>query len=397
MPHLSRTLSSLSQKLSRSGTRSFGTHVCLPIGNFPYKWLRDSCPGPESIHPATRQKLHRTTDAIKDAKPKSVSADKDGLRIEWQSGHKSFYPTEYLARHSSYGRLSAFHHDVRQHPWNLARISTNDRLFILYESFKSDAGRLATMTQLERDGLVFLQGVPNLESSNETCELRRVAEAFGEIRNTFYGPLWDVKNMKGSRNIAYTNLELGLHMDLLYFQHPPRYQFLHCLRNRVEGGSSIFVDALNAANTLRISSPSHFDILTATPVSFHYINDGHHLHYDHPTIELGSFPDETGVLPIKFVNYSPPFQAPLHLSTPSQFYDALEAFVDILESPENRYEYLLKEGDVAVFDNRRVLHARAAFANKNIGDDSDGDRWLKGCYIETDAVSDRARVLRSKA
>jgi len=215
MPHLLRTLSGLSQKVSRSRTRSFGSHVSLPIGNFSYKWLRDSCPSAESIHPSTRQKLHGTTDAVKDAKPKSVSADKDGLRIEWQSGHKSFYPTEYLARYSTFGRLSAFHHDVRQQPWNLSRISTNERLFVPNESFQTDPGWLAAITQLERDGLVFIQGVPNAETSNETCELRRVAEAFGEIRHTFYGPLWDVKNIKNSRNIAYTNLDLGLHMDLL--------------------------------------------------------------------------------------------------------------------------------------------------------------------------------------
>lgn len=194
------------------------------------------------------------------------------------------------------------------------------------------------------------------------------------------------------RQLSYVQYSLKLR----YFEHPPRYQLLHCLRNRVEGGSSTFVDALNAADTLRITSPSDFDILTTTPVSFHYINDSHHLHHDHPTIQLGNFPDENGVLPIKFVNYSPPFQAPLNPSTPPQFYDALEKFVEILESPENQYEYLLKEGDVAVFDNRRVLHARAVFTSKNPEDDSDTSRWLKGCYIEADAVSDRARVLRSK-
>lgn len=412
--YLPRTLPSPLRKATRYNIRSFGSHVSLPIGNFSYKWLRDSCPSAESIHPPTRQKLHRTTDAAKDARPKSVSADKDGLRIEWQSGHKSFYPSEYLARYSGYGRLSVFHHDVRQQPWNLIKISANEQLFTPYESIRTDSGRLAAMTQLEQDGLVFIQDVPNAETSNEICELRRVAEVFGEIRHTFYGSMWDVKNIKNSRNIAYTNLDLGLHMDLLwvpcsrsfcvsylpvnrYFENPPRYQFLHCLRNRVEGGSSIFVDALNAANTLRVTSPSDFDILTTTPVSFHYINDGHHLHYDHPTIQLGAFPDEHGVFPIKFVNYSPPFQAPLHLSTPPQFYDALEKFVEILENPENRYEYLLKEGDVAVFDNRRVLHGRAAFTSKNLKDDGGTDRWLKGCYIEADALSDRARVMRSKA
>ena len=215
MPYLPRTLPNLPWKACRYSARSFGSHVSLPIGNFPYKWLRDSCPGEESIHPSTRQKLHRTVDAVKDAEPKSVSADKDGLRIEWRSGHKSFYPTEYLARYSTYARLSSFHRDVRQQTWDLHRISTNDQLFTSYDSFQTDSGRLAAITQLERDGLAFIQGVPNAETSNETCELRRVAEAFGEIRDTFYGLLWDVKNIKNSRNIAYTNLDLGLHMDLL--------------------------------------------------------------------------------------------------------------------------------------------------------------------------------------
>jgi gamma-butyrobetaine dioxygenase len=87
-------------------------------------------------------------------------------------------------------------------------------LFVSYKSFQTDAGRLAAMTQLERDGLLFIHGVPTVETSNESCELRRVAEAFGEIRNTFYGPLWDVKNTRDSRNLAYTNLDLNLHTDL---------------------------------------------------------------------------------------------------------------------------------------------------------------------------------------
>lgn len=210
-----RALPGLSHNIGRFCPRAFGTHASLPIGNFSYKWLRDSCPSAESIHPTNLQKLHRTTDVIKDAKPKSVNEDKDGLRIEWESGHKSFYPTEYLASYSSNERRAAFHHDVRPQPWNLAKISANDQLFIPYDSFQTDAGRLAAITQLQRDGLVFIQGVPNTETSNETCEVRRVAEAFGEIRDTLYGPVWDVINKKNSRNIAYTNIGLGLHMDLL--------------------------------------------------------------------------------------------------------------------------------------------------------------------------------------
>lgn len=135
--------------------------------------------------------------------------------------------------------------------------------------------------------------------------------------------------------------------------------------------------------------------MTTTPVSFHYINDGHHLHRSHPTIELDPIPTPDGSpRPIRHINYSPPFQAPLPLSTPPEFYLAFERFVSLLDLPSARYDYTLKEGDTVLFDNRRVLHARTAFTDKEGGKEDDVNRWLKGCYIEADAVLDRGRVLR---
>lgn len=387
--------------------------ISLPTGEYSYQWLRDSCPGEECVHPSTRQKLHRTTDAVKDAFPKSIERSEHGVHIAWGSGHKSFYSTEYLKMHSSPHHLSAFHKDKSRQAWNLSTISSTTDAFNSYESLKEEKGMLKAITQLQQYGLTFVTGVPTQEASNETCELRKLAEMFGEIRNTFYGELWDVKNIRNSRNIAYTNLDLGLHMDLLYvvsafvkrdviylraryFENPPRYQFLHCLRNRVHGGTSMFVDALYAANKLQEDHPSHFHTLTTTPVSFHYINDGHHLHHDHPTIQLGRFPDQDGRYPIQHINYSPPFQAPLRVSTPSEFYDALMHFVEILEDPANKFEYTLQEGDTVIFDNRRVLHARTSFSEKEGTSEGVTDRWLKGCYIEADAMSDKARIMRGR-
>ncbi|KAG8840074.1 hypothetical protein FRB91_006560 [Serendipita sp. 411] len=200
-------------------------------------------------------------------------------------------------------------------------------------------------------------------------------------------------------------------MDLLYFQHPPRYQILHCLRNRVKGGTSVFVDAFKAAEQLHSSSPEAFECLSNTPVDFHYINDGHHLHQSHPTIQLTpsykhTLGSTTNSVPeISHVNYSPPFQAPLPITTPPAFYPSLAKFAEILRRPENRFEYLLKEGDAVLFDNRRVLHARTEFRDWEKGEQPKGSlvaaqgetsRWLKGCYLEADAVWDRMRVLATK-
>ncbi|CAA7266247.1 unnamed protein product [Cyclocybe aegerita] len=399
--------------------------------SFPYVWLRDACQSPESVHPSTKQKLTKTVDVDEAIRPggeagvllvaKESGNDFDGIEIAWTDGHRSTYTKEFLERYASKAALQKFHHDdaLKRRAWirdDVLDISTTPDLFVQYKDVDTPEGKLRAVTQLVRDGLVFVKGVPT-EGTVEgdrtgpgECELKTLAEKFGEIRETFYGKVWDVVSRRDSKNIAYTDLDLGLHQDLLYFENPPRYQVLHCLRNRVVGGTSIFVDSLRAAACTRRKYPAEFDLLTKTPVAFHYINDGHHLHQTHPTIQTGPsqslIPTPPGAKPkkrIAYINYSPPFQAPLPLDTPKEFYGALKKFVKYLEDKEARLEYTLEEGDAVIFDNRRVLHARTAFKDrcgngngKAKQEDDAPRRWLKGCYIEGDAVMDKLRVLRTK-
>lgn len=137
-----------------------------------------------------------------------------GLEIKWSDGHESLFLRSFLERHSSKDQLSKFHRDIPEVVWDNSSIQQSD-LFIPYNLINTPEGLVRGITQLKKHGLVFMTSVPNEETSNERCELKKLAEAFGEIRTTFYGPLWDVKNVKESKNIAYTNLDLGLHMDLL--------------------------------------------------------------------------------------------------------------------------------------------------------------------------------------
>ncbi|CAD6583536.1 MAG: hypothetical protein TREMPRED_003589, partial [Tremellales sp. Tagirdzhanova-0007] len=106
---------------------------------------------------------------------------------------------------------------------------------------------LDMLEQLQKHGIVIIEGVPTEATGDQTCMLRKVMSHIGTLRNTFYGETWDVKAVEQSKNVAYTNINLGLHMDLLSFENPPRFQALHCLRNRVEGGASYFVDSFAVA------------------------------------------------------------------------------------------------------------------------------------------------------
>jgi len=50
----------------------------------------------------------------------------------------------------------------------------------------------------------------------------------------------------------------------------------------------------------------------------------------------------------------------------------------------------MQEGDCVIFNNRRVLHGRREF------DAKEGERWLKGTYVDTDVFMSRWRVLHEK-
>jgi alpha-ketoglutarate-dependent taurine dioxygenase len=50
---------------------------------------------------------------------------------------------------------------------------------------------------------------------------------------------------------------------------------------------------------------------------------------------------------------------------------------------------MLEAGDVIVFDNTRLLHARTAFT---VG--AGKTRWLQGCYIDIDSMSNNLRIGR---
>lgn len=203
-----RVLSSLASGTS-SGLSYNGT-------TYPFRWLRDSCQCPKCVHPSTRQKLHRSSDIPANVKPApdGVQVRENGVEIQWATGHRSFYPRELLHNHSSPLNLRKFHKEVDLVTWDAERIRDSNTLFVPYAELQGKSEKLRAYKQLAKYGLLLVTGVPNSQTSHEDCELRKLARLFGEIRTTFYGEVWDVKNIQDSTNIAYTNLDLGFHIDL---------------------------------------------------------------------------------------------------------------------------------------------------------------------------------------
>ena len=202
------------------------------LGKFHYVWLRDHCQCPLCIHSSNKQKLHSSGDIPLDIKPRLVEADRSVLRIEWPtlSSRKSKLVDSNEQIHSSLYDISWLHKEhnlftnsmpvVQPILWNKRMASQLQRHdysdFVKgHESIsKANAGQSNTYIQVIKEihdyGLSFLKNVPT-----DLRQVEIVAKAFGCIRETFYGSSWDVKSVSNSKNIAYTSLYLGLHMDLM--------------------------------------------------------------------------------------------------------------------------------------------------------------------------------------
>ncbi|KAJ3051886.1 hypothetical protein HK097_007100 [Rhizophlyctis rosea] len=369
---------------------------------FHYTWLRDNCQCPQCIHPSNRQKLHSSGDISSSAHPDSIelldNPSGKQLKIVWPESsmrpprpgvigagrqigkHTSTYDLAWLDYRSySKSHMQARYAALEPTMWNQSSYG-KARKDVTYDDVMNQSdptGFRSALEQLSHYGLCFIKGVPTNDR-----QVEELAKRFGCIRETFYGTSWDVKSVPEAKNIAYTSLPLGLHMDLLYFEAPPGLQFLHCLRNTVKGGHSIFVDSYRAIQHLKTHHPKDFETLTRVPVTFHYQNDNHHFHFRRPTIIPNDLNEYWQVY------YAPPFQGPMECEEGDveAFYEAFRRFSDLMNDPELVYTTLLGEGDCVVFANRRVLHGRTEF------DAGSGERHLKGTYVDWDDFKDRARV-----
>jgi len=200
----------------------------------PLNWLRDNCTCPKCLQPSTQQRLHKSSDVFSsDAMvgtraEMQTDANEVGLLVKWTGKHayettgtnthvSSFYPLKELARglaSSQYTRQDPTFFPITT--WKQEGLLASPTLRVPYTDFKTSPTAMHTaLSQVVSHGLVILTGVSTDATEDVSCELRRAMEQIGEIRNTLYGETWDVKAIKDSKNIAYTDVDLGFHQDLL--------------------------------------------------------------------------------------------------------------------------------------------------------------------------------------
>jgi gamma-butyrobetaine dioxygenase len=341
-------------------------------------WLRERCRDAASMDAKTQQRLEDPSDFPLDLEVLALSQPAPGqFRIVFSDGHESSFAAAQLLHEALQAPGS---HDVpAPELWDgtLAELPR-----ARWRTDAGDADKLAWLESFLRLGFVIFEGVPTRPEA-----VLEVGAMFGFTRVTNFGALFDVRSTPAATDLAYTPLPLDPHTDNPYRAPVPGIQLLHCLANETRGGLSTLVDGFAVAAALRAAHPQAFAILTRTPVQFRYLDADTELTASAPPIEL----DLTGAP--EAIHFSPRLDfVPLMERTQlDAYYRARQRFDHALRSPQFEIRFLLKAGDLVMFDNCRLLHGRTGF------DPADGLRHLQGCYIDIDGPRSLYRVLRRRA
>ncbi|ANG64877.1 gamma-butyrobetaine hydroxylase [Marinobacterium aestuarii] len=345
---------------------------------FHYLWLRDNCPCAQCVSSLTREQLFEICDVPLSIRPETAQLNGDYLEVQWQGdGHSSRFHPGWLRTHC-YSEQARAGRQWQPEIWDKATIEASLPKYDYADMMQDDAVLLCWLRKLRDCGISLLQ---NTDTRPGT--LQQVAERISFIRETNFGTLFDVRSKPDANTAAYTTLRLPLHTDLPTRELQPGLQFLHCLENDASGGESILVDGFRIAEHMREEYPDDFDALSRLPMDFYNKDRNSDYRFRGPALVLDG---QGTVIEVRFANF---LRGPLDVPADQvvRHYRAYSTFIRLTREPRFQFEYRLVPGDLLVFDNRRVLHARRAF------DLQQGQRHLQGCYVDRDELLSRIRVL----
>ncbi|XP_029208396.2 gamma-butyrobetaine dioxygenase-like [Acropora millepora] len=357
---------------------------------FHNSWLRFSCQCGNCKQGHSGQRIFKISslpDPIKisyfSVSENSESPQSSQLSLEFEGDHQGEISLKWLRENcysESARRLQSTKRLTKPHTGNsiLPEVEYNDII-------NSREGLWKMLSQLSDSGMSLVKNVPVDNEEN----VLHVARRIGPVQETIYGALFDVLSTPDPINIAYSNVELGFHMDLMYYESPPGLQFLHCWKfdPQVEGGESTFLDSFHVAEELRTRHPEDFESLVRIPATFQKIHFGRDypvkLVYKRPHIVLNSEKEIVAVI------WSPAFEGPLLVPEEDvePYFKAYRTFTKMLNDSPIQKSLKMAPGDLVCFNNRRILHGRKSF-NLN-----GGVRHLKGCYVNIDEFRNTFQVM----
>lgn len=337
------------------------------VSFFHHIWLRDNCRCPACGEPSTGRRKLRLSGIPKEIIAVSATIDRDDiLTINWPDGHQSSYAGAWLKTYT-------YNEDARKERIFSPPIWTEETRqnppILSFGDVQQDLATFREMLHCLRDyGICFLHNAPSKDGT-----LEELASRIGPIQESNFGRVQDMVVDRAERGIANDVDALKPHTDEPYRASPPGIMLFHCIQTDVTGGgSSIFLDGFEIAETLRTEDPEGFTSLTRNRQAFRrHFSDDVDLIAEFPVISLDEFDNICGV------RVNDRVAAPL--SIPSGeipvYYRGLRRLLELAEDSERMIRRSLQPGDIALFDNHRVLHGRTTLTVH-------GRRWLQWAQVE---------------
>merc|ERR1712181_148516 len=283
-------------------------------------WLRDNCQCNQCYGGISRCRIHNLTEWEIGVKPSKVEVDQGAVKVDWEGGHFSTFPLDWLKERSFREEARALYREKVATPQDLWGCELADRI--------------------------------------PTADFTQARVAFERL--THYGPGYTVEVRPDPSNISHTAHRIFFHTDLTYYDHMPGTIFLHCIEQHDgEGGETMLVDGFHAAEILRKNHPEMYQLLSNTMASFRDIGTDF-IKFD--SISQQPFFVHNGRGELIRLNWSH-FARDSHLDAPieqvEELYRAMRKFDDLMNSEENHIRLKMKPGDMVTVKNTRIMHGRS--------------------------------------
>ena len=343
-------------------------------------WLRDCCYCEECGDTLSSKRFFVPSDIPDDLCIARAEIDADGnLSVSWMPGeHASSYTSDWLRRHcyDDASRAARFQQPVLWRSELAGSIPTVD----FSAARDDDEQRMSLYRKLRDYGMVRVTG-----GAAEAGAVEGVARLIGDLAESAYTPIFDLSPSSKVNTMGNTFKEVPPHTDEAFRYAPPGINILGCVRPAASGGESILVDGFAIAEDLRQHEPQAFEMLCRYGQTFNRVHAGEL--DQRARLRMIALDDRGEVIGIRVhTRAAGPLDLPSDVVVP--YYRAHQAFCERMMSPEFQLRFQLDAGDSVMFDNHRVLHARAEF--------SDPRRFLQICNVSRETFHERLRLLAAE-
>jgi alpha-ketoglutarate-dependent taurine dioxygenase len=323
-------------------------------------WLRDNDPANRDA--CTGRRLRGLADLPREPRLSAAERWPQGhLTLSWEDGETSVFALRWLRAFDRSLRIAS---RPTRLPW-MGQPAAGFAWCDYLQWVENPASREDWLYYAGRDGLAFLRDVPVQAEA-----ILEVAALIGFVRETNHGRVFDVPPVDHG---------LPVHTDHPYRDPVPGFQLLHCLSTTGQGGESIFVDGMAAAERVRAHDPDAFTTLCQTPILYRFQDAASDLVAERTMLEV----DTEGQF--RAIYYDDRSIAPLPLKGPrlKKFYPAYRQLADLLREEARQVVHRLQPGELVLIDNTRILQGCTAFSTDHV----------QGCYMDADGLYSSLAVL----